>query len=275
MQQIFNFLVRFKTGLTFFLLFFVAIALIIEAHSYHSSKWVSSTNFISGSIYEASYNVSEYFNLKSENKKLSEENADLRNALINLQHNIDFPSDSLITQNTSFKSFPAKILANSYAKKDNYLLLNKGSKDTVAENMGVISSKGIVGVIEETSESYARIISILNSNISINAKLKKSNHFGSLVWDGKNPNLTQLIDVPRSATIQKGDTIVTGGNSLIFPANIPIGYVSNFDLNENQGYYTIQVSLFNDMTSVENVYVIQFNKQEEASLLFQNNASDE
>jgi rod shape-determining protein MreC len=30
----------------------------------------------------------------------------------------------------------------------------------------------------------------------------------------------QLIDVPRLAAIRKGDTIVTGGQSVIFPENI-------------------------------------------------------
>ncbi len=275
MQQIFNFLVRFKTGLVFLLLLFVALTFTIESHSYHESKWVSSTNFITGSIYETSNNFKEYIGLRKENNKLAQENANLRSLLLNLKNDSIFNFNSSIIQDTTYQSLPAKVISNSYAKKDNYLLLNKGRKNSIAENMGVISSFGIVGLVEEVSGNYARVISVLNSNISINAKLKKSNHFGSLVWNGNNPYYTQLIDVPRSAKIQKGDSIVTGGNSLIFPAEIPIGVISNFELNVNQGYYDIEVNLFNDMTSLENVYIINFKKQEEAKLLLENKEADE
>jgi len=275
MQQIFNFLVRFKTGLVFLLLLFVALTFTIESHSYHESKWVSSTNFITGSIYETSNNFKEYIGLRKENNKLAQENASLRSLLLNLKNDSIFNFNSSIIQDTTYQSLPAKVISNSYAKKDNYLLLNKGRKDSIVENMGVIFSFGIVGLVEEVSGNYARVISVLNSNISINAKLKKSNHFGSLVWNGNNPYYTQLIDVPRSAKIQKGDSIVTGGNSLSFPAVIAIGVISNFELNANQGYYDIEVELFNDMTSLGNVYIINFKKQEEAKLLLENKEADE
>lgn len=274
MQQIFNFIVRFKTGLTFLLLMLVSLYLTIEAHSYHQSKWVSSTNAVSGSLYEMQTGITTYLALKEENNKLTQENASLRNALLNSP----FLADSLpaeTVQDTSFITIPVKVIKNSYQLTDNYLLLNKGKKEGVKATMGVISSQGIVGIVEEVSQSYARVISILNSNISINAKLKKSNHFGSLVWQGGKPNLVKLIDVPRAAAIQVGDSIVTGGNSLIFPAHIPIGKVSEIELNDNQGYYDISVELFNDMTSLENVYVIHFTKQEEAQNLYNNKDSND
>lgn len=270
MQQIFNFIVRFKTGLTFLLLLFISLYLTVEAHSYHSSKWFSSTNFVSASMYNFRADIVDYVGLKSENKKLLQENIQLRNQLFDLQNEYFLDSDSLSSNTSGFTTTTAKLISNSYIKTDNYLLLNKGRNDSISENMGVISSSGIVGIIEKTSANYARVISILNSNISINAKLKKSNHFGSLTWDGKNPNKVQLVDVPRSANISIGDSIVTGGNSLIFPAELPIGHVSNFQLNDNQGYYTIEIELFDDMTSLKNVYVIQFQKQEEAQLLLEN-----
>ena len=91
--------------------------------------------------------------------------------------------------------------------------------------MGVINSLGIVGIIDNTSNNYATVISILNIKSQINAKIKKSNHFGSLTWDGKNTGFVQLTDVPRLASIKKGDTIVTGGQSVIFPENINIGTI--------------------------------------------------
>jgi rod shape-determining protein MreC len=143
-------------------------------------------------------------------------------------------------------------------------LIEGGAKDSIKEDLGVISSKGIIGIVQNVSQRFSRVISILNTNTSINAKLKKTYHFGTLTWDGKNPNILSLVDVPRSAPVKKGDTITTGGRSLVFPENVPIGIISDFELDENIGYYSISVKLFNDMTNLKHVYVIENTSKEEA-----------
>ena len=130
--------------------------------------------------------------------------------------------------------------------------------------MGVISSKGIIGIINNVSKKYASVQSILNTNSKINAKLKNSFHFGSLVWDPetKDPNEVQLIDIPRQAPVKVGDTIVTDGKSTIFPRGVLIGTIKGFNLANNQDYYTVTVTLFNDMTNLHHVYIIENNEKE-------------
>ena len=113
-----------------------------------------------------------------------------------------------------------------------------------------------MGIIDNVSTNYSRVISILNTDSKINVQLKKTNHFGSLIWNGKDPNVVQLVDVPRLAPLKKGDTIITGGKSLIFPKGIPVGNIIDFNLDENGSYYTIDIQLFNDMTNIGHVYVI-------------------
>src|SRR5690606_15283951 len=110
---------------------------------------------------------------------------------------------------------------------------------------------------------YARVISILNSNSAINVRLKKSNHFGTLVWNGKNPNLAQLTYVPKIAPVQEGDTLITGGKSFIFPEGIPVGIVHHLNLEEDDTYYEIDIRLFNDMTNLGYVYIIENPDREE------------
>jgi rod shape-determining protein MreC len=129
--------------------------------------------------------------------------------------------------------------------------------------MGVVNSKGIVGIIDDTSPRYATVISILNIKSQINAKIKKSNHFGSLVWNGKSTGFVQLIDIPRLAAIRKGDTIVTGGQSVIFPENINIGTIENIYTDNETNYYTLNIKLFNDMTDLGHVYIIKSKDREE------------
>ena len=141
--------------------------------------------------------------------------------------------------------------------------MDKGIKADIKIDMGVISTNGLVGIVSDISPNYATVQSILNTKSRINAKLKKSSHFGTLIWNTKDPNVVQLIDIPRLAKIEKGDTIITGGRSTIFPEGIPIGEVRDFQLDKDDNYYYLNVQLFNDMTSLQYVYLIRNNEAAE------------
>ncbi len=259
MQQIINFIIRNKTFLLFLLLFLISLFFTIQSHSYHKSKFISSANFLSGGLYNSANNISQYFNLKSDNQILIEENNKLRSILYNSSNNlIDTTSNS---QQYNFIS--ATVIKNSYSSTNNSLTINKGEKDGVKQDFGVITSKGLIGIIDNTSNSYARIISILNTNSRINAQLKKTNHYGSLRWDAKSPQLVQLVDVPKIAPVKVGDTIITGGRSTIFPKGIEIGIVESFKLDNAEDFYEININLFNDMTNIGHVYIINNHDSEE------------
>jgi rod shape-determining protein MreC len=133
--------------------------------------------------------------------------------------------------------------------------------------MGVTNPLGIVGIIEKSSAHYSTVQSILNVRSRINAKIASSEYFGSLIWDGNDPTIVQLIDIPNVAQIQKGDRIVTGGMSSIFPEGIPIGSVSSFELNKAQSDYIINVKLFNDLRALRTTYVIVNKDQKEVQQL--------
>jgi rod shape-determining protein MreC len=137
------------------------------------------------------------------------------------------------------------------------LTINKGTTDSIKQDFGVITSKGIIGIIDATSGNYARVLSILSKKSRINAKLKRSNHIGSLIWNGKSPEFVQLVDVSTFAPVKVGDTIVTGGQSSIFPKGINIGSIDSFETDISGDTYTIQVRLFNDMTNIGKIYILQ------------------
>lgn len=123
----------------------------------------------------------------------------------------------------------ANIIKNSYSLNKNYPTINAGENQGIKEDMGVITSNGILGIIDHTSSKFAIVQSILNTKSTINAKLKNSNYFGSLVWDTKDFNTVQLTDIPRLVNIKiGGDTVVTGAMSSIFPENIPIGIIKDY-----------------------------------------------
>ncbi len=264
MQQIIYFFIRNKNFLLFLFLFVISLGLTVNSHSYHKNKYVTSANFFSGTIYNWKSNVTDYFSLREQNDALADENMRLRTLLRSTQDTIIFETLDSTVLTTPYTYYPAKVINNSYAKTKNYLTLRKRAEDAIETDMGVISSKGIVGIINKVSRKYASVQSILNTNSKINAKLKNSFHFGSLVWDPetKNPNEAKLVDIPRQAPVVVGDTIVTDGKSTIFPRGILVGTIKEFELSNNQDYYDVTITLFNDMTSLHHVYIIENNEKE-------------
>ncbi len=256
MQQIFNFILKNSNKLLFLLLLGISLGFTIQFHSYHKSKVISSANFVSGNAYQKINEVESYFSLRGQNEELAFENARLKMLLFNKKDTI-VPEIIDLQGQEKTNIILSRVIHNSYDRYENYLTIDSGSKLGVKPDMGVINDLGIVGIVDNTSTNFATVISILHKKNPINAKIKKSNHFGSLSWDGKSTGFVQLIDVPRLANVRKGDTIVTGGQSTIFPENINIGTINNVYTEKETNFYTINIKLFNDMTNLGHVYIIK------------------
>ncbi|MBE15599.1 MAG: rod shape-determining protein MreC [Cytophagaceae bacterium] len=286
MQQIINFLIRYKHFLLFVFLLLLSLLFTIQSHSYHKSKFINSANFLSGGIYESVSGIQQYFNLKTYNQELLEENARLREMVRDQSPSVielaaaEFDTltalrSTIALSGNQFHFIPAKVLNNSYAKSDNFITLKAGLKDSVQREMGVITSKGIVGVIDHVSPNYSTVLSLLNTSFLTNAKLKNAEHFGTLQWGGRDPNRVQLLDVQQQAKIAVGDTIETSGRSAIFPKGIPIGTITSFKLEESKNFYIIEIQLFNDMTNIGHVYIIQNRDKPEIEQLEETRTSEE
>ena len=259
MQQIISFIIKNSTKLLFLLLLVISLYLTIQSHAFHKSQFISSANTVSGNIYEKTNNLKEYFHLKSENEMLAKENAKLKQILFNNEMIIDstFKLNPELRIVDDYKVFHTKIIRNNYNKKENYLTIKGGTNNGLSKDMGVLNSRGLIGIVENVSNNYATVQSILNTKTRIDAKINNTNHFGTIVWDGKNVGYVQLIDVPKLAKLHKGDSIVTGGESTIFPENIPIGLVDKVYASKNSNFYIISVRLFNDMTNIGSIYLIE------------------
>ncbi|MFB0911017.1 MAG: rod shape-determining protein MreC [Flavobacterium sp.] len=267
MQQIFNFIFNPSTRILILLLLCISFMLTIQAHSYHRSKIISSANYLSGGVYQRINNVSEYLNLKSQNDALAIENARLKSVLFATTDSISITKLEKTKDRQPYDIVVSKVIHNSYNVHENYLTLNSGALQGIESDMGVINNLGLVGIIDNTSPRYSTVISILNVKSRINAKIKKSNHFGSLIWNGKSTGFVQLIDVPRLASVRKGDTIVTGMQSEIFPENINIGTIEKVYIDNKTNYYTLDIKLFNDMTNLGHVYVLKSKYRDELNNL--------
>jgi rod shape-determining protein MreC len=259
MQQIIKFLQKYRYFILFLLLEFIAIAFTIQSHSFHTSKFVNSANSITGGVYKKANLINQFFNLEIENERLLEENTRLKNLLSLKPIQLDSTYNTIIDTTLYFQRYNylgAKIYTNSYSRRNNILMINKGLKDGIQPEMGVETSRGIIGVTKSVSRNYSTVISILNEYSKINVKSLNNDHYGTLTWDGKDYKTAQLQDLPRQARIKIGDTIITGGKSTIFPEGKLVGTIKDFEIKNNT-FKTINITLFNDMSSLSNVNVIK------------------
>ncbi len=260
MQQIIFFIQKNKYFLVFLLLELIAIIFTINNHSFHKSKFINSANGFIGRFYQKSSKISEYFHLIDQNKELLNENIKLKNQLEQLASQKDSIINRTIIDSLKFYQkytyTNAKIIKNEYHKTYNFLTINRGKKQGITKEMAVVNSKGIIGVTDVSNNKYSRVQSILNKNSKINARLKNSFHYGTLIWNGKDYNIVQLIDIPREAMIKEGDTIITDGKSTIFPEGILIGTVIKRN-GKSIFSNSIDIKLFNDMSNLGYIYVIK------------------
>ena len=266
MQQLIYFIQKYRYFLFFLFLELIAFQLIINNLSFHKSKFINSASSITGDFYSKTNSIRDYFQIDTENKELLNENLILRNKLEKLSQSIDTSPITKIFEKTDLRQrysyIQGRIEKNQFRNNYNFLTINLGKKDSLVPEMGVINSKGILGITENVLQRYSRVRSILNKNSKINAKLKNSDYFGTLTWDGLDYNNTQLLDIPRQAKLKVGDTIITGGMSSIFPEGIPIGSIDNI-VNEASIKRIINIKLFNDMSNLKNIYVVKdFDKQQ-------------
>jgi rod shape-determining protein MreC len=123
--------------------------------------------------------------------------------------------------------------------------------------MGVVDEKGIIGIVRNVRPSFSSVLSILHNASRVSVSLKRNQYFGTLLWNGFNPTKMSLAAVPKHADIRIGDTVQTSGYSHIFPKGLMVGTVDSFWIEGGSNFYTIDVSLVNDLSKVNNVYVIK------------------
>lgn len=274
MARLLALLIKWRSEVLLVLLLLIGFGLTITQSSHQKAIWLSSSNRILGSIHEFKSSITDYFSLKKRNVQLQEDNAALRAALYQAQFEKALLDGTMQPTDTvqPYSVIPAKVLKNSVLRDRNYLTLNKGKRHGIEPDMGVISDQGVVGIVEQSSENFSTVISLLHEESRINASIKGTNYFGSLVWNKKRFDRCQLFDIPKTADIQIGDSIVTGGMSSIFAPGILIGQVAQFAIAPNSSFYTIEVSLSNTMSNLSQVYVIDhLFKEERTELELQSN----
>jgi len=257
----------------FFFLFLIietiCMYLVVQNNYYQRASFINSSNTVSTSVLQTSAAIEEYFYLKSENENLAKENAELRSQLLASQFISSNKYDSVHKPALRQKYIytEAKVVNNSTSRRNNFLTLNKGTSNGIKENMAVITSTGVVGQVQEVSENFCTVMSLLHSKTTISAKIKKDGSYGPLVWNGEGFDYATLNDIPTHVKLAAGDSIVTSPYSLTFPENIMIGTVESFQREAGKYFYTVKVKLSTDFKKLTHVYVVTNIFKEEQNAL--------
>lgn len=269
MRPLWQFLVRHYVIFLFVLLEGIAITIYINNSYYQKSLWVTATNNFTGFFFNIRTGITQYFSLKAINEQLSEENAELRSrqdgSYIKTDHHIFIHKDTLYR--LQYQYITAKVINNTANKTANYLTLNKGAMHGIKKDMAVICPTGIVGVINEVSDNFCSVVSLLHPDTKISAKLKKNDYVGTVVWDIGHENFGKMKDVPIHVKIANGDTIITSGYSLLYPEGIIIGTIYSWDVGMGNDFYNIRVKLNTDFNNLKYVYIINNLMKEELEKL--------
>jgi rod shape-determining protein MreC len=264
MRAFLRFIIKYHFVIIFAILEIIAYVLVINNNNYQQASFLNLAQVVTGKITKEADDWGQYLALKEVNQQLSLENQSLRNQLENciaFQKTLP-PKYVDTTKHKTYEYLVAKVINNSINKQYNYITIDKGSKDGIVPEMGVISEEGVVGVIQSVTENYSLAISLLNRNLRVSAKFKKHNYFGSFQWSGNNYLEGSLNDIPFHVKMVKGDTIVTSGFSTIFPEGIRLGYVAEFE-SGNGNFFDISLKLSTDFKNLSYVYVVRNLKKAE------------
>ena len=224
MRLILLFFKRQKDFLLFLLLFAFSFSFVLSGNSFQQSKFLYIASDVVGDIYLLRSGVQEYFSLKQQNEQLTKENKQLHEQLLRerAQKLEQLSKDPILLYSPEqYAVYRAEVIKNSYHLSKNYLIIDKGLRDSIREDMGVVSPRGIVGIIDKATTRYASVQSVLNTRSKIS------------------------------------DSIVTAGHSSIFPKGIPIGRVLSVNANTRDNSLLSQVKLFTDMQQLQHVYIIK------------------
>jgi rod shape-determining protein MreC len=271
-RNVFLFIRRHFNFLFFLVLQIIALSFLFRYNKFHEAAFLNVSTEVTGRINEKYSNVEYYFQLKATNEALVKENLRLRQLL---KDNYEAPDslsrlihDTIRTDSghsiLKYRILEAKVVSNTTSLQNNYLTIHRGFAQGVRPNMGVIGPQGLVGTVINVSENFATVMSLLHRQFRVVVKLKNGGERGVVEWDGTSPLVVTLKDIPKSAKVAKGDTILTSQISNHFPPNILVGTIYDIVQDNSTNFYTLKVRPSTNFYNIEYAYVydnMQYDEQ--------------
>jgi len=276
MRNIFLFIGRYFTFFVFLVFQVLALSFLFRYNKFHRATGMGMANELTGWMNSKYANIDNYFHLKHESDRIHRVNDSLINLLktnfLNPDTVTKFVRDSIpydtLGHRRRYIWRDAEVVSNSVNSERNYIQINRGSRQGIRDNMGVLNSDlGLVGIVVNTSDNFSQVMSLLHVKNNVNAIMKKSGNAGTISWDGKNPLFLTMTGVPKSDTIARGDTVLTGTYSLSFPPLKMIGTVASIVKDNSSSFYILQIKTATNFQNLQHVFVVENLQVEEQESL--------
>jgi rod shape-determining protein MreC len=260
----------FRNGgfVTFVLVEALCFYLIVNNNPTQGAVWNNSMRLAGGHVQEMNRQATDYLSLKTQIEALKAENATLRTELYNKRYmqvqlldtlyrlRVDTGALALLPSVPEYLVIPANVISNTVNGRNNWLTLNRGARSGVLPNSAVIGPNGVVGIVRYVDGNFARVMSLLHRQTKLSVSLK--GQLGSLVWEESDgPNSMTLNDIPKDIQPFLGDTVLTSGYSTMFPGGQMVGTVSGIDLPEGSNFYALKITLSQNLSRTNQVYVLK------------------
>lgn len=263
MYNLLEFFRKYHYIILFLILEAVSFVLLFRFNHYQGNAWFSAANTAAARVNSWYADAISYLNLRTINRSLTDTNiklqleADqLREALITLTHDSTYTERTVYQHLINYQIIPATVVSNSRRRNNNYLVIDKGEKDGVRSEMGVVGGGGVVGIVYLTGPHYSLALPVTNKKSSISCRVRGQRYFGYLEWEGEALGHAHLDDIPRYARVQKGECVETSGYSSVFPPGIFVGRISGISNSEDGQTYRLDVNLGTDFANLRDVSVI-------------------
>ncbi len=264
MRNVFLFIRKYSNFLFFLLLQIISLSFLFRYNKYHEAAFMNVAGEVTGRINQRFSKVDAYFHLRQINEQLAGENARLN---LMLKENFEKPDisgkavlDTLQTDSLreirKFTWLGAKVVGSTVNTQVNFITIHRGSQQDVHPNMGVMSPTGILGTVVNVSDNYSSVMTLLHRQYKVVVKLKNGGERGTVEWDGVSPMFVTLKDIPKSAKVKLGDSVMTSPTSSLFPGNLMVGTIAEVVDDKSSNFYTLKLKPSTNFFNVEYVYVI-------------------
>lgn len=271
MDKLLEFLHKYRHWFVFLILETIALVTYLSGSLYSRSLGWYATSAVFGRVNELMTEGWSYVGLRPRNEELLRENARLRTAYTLLARQMqDAEAHGVLPRLHATDSLPIDPSAVIIARVVNrvthtgevYYTINKGRRDGIETDMGVMSASGVVGAVMAISDHYALVIPVLNPKIRLACTLLGQEVSGTLTASSSpNANEAILSNVPPHAHPQIGDTITTSGYSYLFPEGMMVGTIADSVPARVKGsagtFANYPVHLSTDFQGLRYVYVIR------------------
>ncbi|MBD5337092.1 MAG: rod shape-determining protein MreC [Bacteroides sp.] len=263
MRNLLNFIIRYSAWFVFTFYVLISCILLGMGQSYQQAVVLTSANSVVSGVYSQVSDITGYFDLRTINRELQQNNARLENEVLNLKSELEdykaIVADTVPVSDRGprYNFETATVINNSIRHPRNYFTINRGYEQGVNTGMGVVDQNGVVGIVNVAGRNTARVISLLNETQHFSVKLKGTQFVGTLTWKGGDPTVAYMEEVPRHAKFNIGDTVVTSGYSTTFPEGIMIGTVLNRVKGTDDNFFILKLHLGSNFRNLSTVRVLK------------------